>query len=75
MLRNDAAIWYWTDREHSLEDAHAEHVAWVNGYNADRAKEGPNARRTLRQSNGCVRICEIQDYDTYSTKFGKAKAD
>ncbi len=74
-LRNDAAIWYWTDREHSLEDAHAEHVAWVNGYNADRAKEGltpvaPCGIEWLR-----VRICEIQDYDTYSTKFGKAKAD
>ncbi|MBB5711872.1 DDE-type integrase/transposase/recombinase [Sphingomonas xinjiangensis] len=74
-LRTDAALWYWTAREISLEDAHAEHVAWVDDYNKKRALDGL-ARVTACEIEWLrVRICQVQDYDTYSTKFGKAKAD
>jgi putative transposase len=74
-LRTDAALWYWTAREHTVEDAHAEHCKWVKAYNSKRASDG------LGRVDACsvewlrVRILEVQNYATYSAKFGRAKAD
>lgn len=74
-LRTDAALWYWTAREHTVEDAHAEHVTWVKAYNVERASNN------LSLVDACciewlrVRICETQNYETYRAKFGKPKAD
>jgi putative transposase len=74
-LRKDAAVWYWTAREHTVEDAHAEHVKWVGVYNSKRRLDGldPVDACSIEWLRVC--ICEVQNFATYSTKFGRAKAD
>lgn len=74
-LRSDAALWYWTAREHSLEDAHAEHFKWVNAYNLAREGNGLDPVKPCSIEWLRVRICEVQNYGTYAAKFGKPKAD
>lgn len=74
-LRTDWAVWYWTAREHTIEDAHAELCKSVRIYNAKRASDGLNKVDCCCMEWLRVRICEVQNYSTYSAKFGKAKAD
>ncbi len=74
-LRTDAAVWYWTAREHTVEDAHAEHVAWVRAYNLKRAFDGLEPVAACGIEWLRVRIGTVQNYATFAAKFGKAKAD
>lgn len=73
-LRTDAAIWFWTAREHTVEDAHAEHVRAVTEYNVDRKRRGLAPVRSCCVEWLRVEIKKLQSFQTYSAKFGQAKA-
>lgn len=73
-LRTDAAIWFWTAREHTVEDAHAEHVRAVAEYNVDRKLRGLAPVRCCSIEWLRVEIKKLQSFQTYSAKFGLAKA-
>lgn len=74
-LRTDAAILFWSGREVSIEDAHADHVTWVTNLNADRASRGLPDARACGISWLRVRINELETRERYATKYGSKAAD
>lgn len=74
-LLTDAALHYYAAFATSFEDAHAEHVKWVETYNATRELNGLDPVQAYGKTALRERIKEKEGHSTWASKYGKAAAD
>jgi putative transposase len=73
-LRTDAALFFWSERSVSVEDAYAELIRNIKALNKDRVAVGLKPVKACSKEWLRVRIRELENRTTYACKYGERAA-